>query len=90
MKEARVSSEKNVEMVIEDGIDAYIADNKFRHRDPRFAEADKHKERHNKEVAKRFDRAIIFQPRDFTVNPDKSFCICPQANECTKAAATAS
>jgi len=75
--DAGFHSEKNVEMVIEDGIDAYIADNKFRHRDPRFADADKHKERHNKEVAKRFDRAIIFQPRDFTVSPDKSFCICP-------------
>jgi hypothetical protein len=70
-------SEKNMEMLIEQGIDAYIADNKFRHRDPRFADADRHKERFNKEVAKRFDRAIIFQPRDFTVSPDKSFCICP-------------
>ncbi len=64
-------------MVIEDGIDAYIADNKFRHRDPRFADADKHKERFNKEMAKKFDRPIIFQPRDFTVSPDKSFCTCP-------------
>ena len=70
-------SEKNMEMLIEEGIDAYIADNKFRHRDPRFSTADRHKERFNKEVAKRFDRAIIFQPRDFTVSPDKSFCICP-------------
>jgi len=75
--DAGFHSEKNVEMVIEDGIDAYIADNKFRHRDPRFADADKHKERFNKEVAKKFDRAIIYQPRDFSVNPDKSFCICP-------------
>ena len=56
---------------------AYIADNKFRHRDPRYSTADRHKERFNKEIAKRFDRAIIFQPRDFTVSPDKSFCICP-------------
>jgi transposase len=70
-------SEKNMEMLIEQGIDAYIADNKFRHRDPRFADADRHKERFNKEIAKRFDRTIIFQPRDFTVSPDKSFCICP-------------
>ena len=70
-------SEKNVEMTMEAGIDAYIADNKFRHRDPRFARADRHKERFKKEVAKRFDRKIIFQPRDFTVSPDKSFCICP-------------
>ena len=70
-------SEKNMEMVTEAGIDAYIADNKFRHRDPRFADADRYKERFNKEMAKRFDRPIIFQPRDFTVSPDKSFCICP-------------
>jgi len=70
-------SEKNVQMVIEEGIDAVIADNKFRHRDPQFADADRHKEKHNKEIAKRFDRAIIYQPRDFTVSPDKAFCICP-------------
>ncbi len=70
-------SEKNVEMVTEAGIDAYIADNKFRHRDPRFATADRHKERFHKEMAKKFDRPILFQPKDFTVNPDKSFAICP-------------
>ncbi len=70
-------SEMNVAMVTESGIDAYIADNKFRHRDPRFATADRHKERFHKEMAKKFDRPILFQPRDFTVSPDKSFCICP-------------
>jgi len=70
-------SEKNMEYLIESGIDAYIADNKFRHRDPRFSTADRHKERFNKEIAKRFNRPILFQPRDFTVSPDKSFCICP-------------
>lgn len=70
-------SEKNVEMVIQGGIDAYIADNKFRHRDPRFSTADRHKERFKKEIAKRFGRPITFQPRDFTVSPDKSFCTCP-------------
>jgi len=70
-------SEKNVQMVIEEGIDAVVADNKFRHRDPRYATADRHKERFNKEIAKRFNRPIIFQPRDFTVSTDKTFCICP-------------
>jgi transposase len=70
-------SEMNVAMVTEAGIDAYIADNKFRHRDPRFATADRHKERFHKEMAKKFDRPIVFQPRDFTVSPDKSFAICP-------------
>ena len=70
-------SEKNVELVTESGIDAYIADNKFRHRDSRFKDADRHKERFNKEMARKFDRPITFQPRDFTVSPDKSFAICP-------------
>jgi hypothetical protein len=70
-------SEKNVEMVIEDGIDAYIADNKFRQRDPRFADADRYKERFKKERAKRSGVPSIYQSKDFTVSPDKSFCICP-------------
>ncbi len=75
--DAGFHSAMNVQMVIEEGIDAYIADNKFRHRDPRYATADRHKERFNKEIAKKFDRPIVFQPRDFTVSPDKSFCTCP-------------
>jgi transposase len=70
-------SEINVALVTEAGIDAYIADNKFRHRDPRFATADRHKERFHKDMAKKFDRPILFQPRDFTASPDKSFAICP-------------
>jgi transposase len=41
--DAGFHSAMNVQMVIEEGIDAYIADNKFRHRDPRYATADRHK-----------------------------------------------
>ena len=70
-------SEKNIQMVIEEGIDAVIADNKFRQRDPRFKEAGRYKERFKKELAKRLGRKSIYQSKDFTVNPDKSFCICP-------------
>ena len=70
-------SEQNVKMVMEEGIDAVVADNKFRHRDPRFTTADRHKERFKKELSKRFSRPITFQPRDFTVSADYSFCICP-------------
>jgi transposase len=75
--DAGFHSEKNVEMVIQDGIDAYIADNKFRQRDPRFADADKYKERFKKERAKRSGVPSIYQSKDFTVSPDKDFCICP-------------
>jgi transposase len=70
-------SEKNVEMVTESGIDAYIADNKFRHRDSRFKNADRYKERFKKERAKQSGAPIIYRPKDFTVSPDSRFCICP-------------
>jgi len=70
-------SEKNVQMLMEQGIDAYVADNKFRQRDPRFKDAGRYKEKFKKELAKRFGRKSIYQPKDFTVSPDRDFCICP-------------
>ncbi len=70
-------SEKNVQMLMEEGIDAYVADNRFRQRDPRFKDAGRYKEKFMKELAKRFGRKSIYQPKDFTVSPDKDFCICP-------------
>ncbi|HEB55671.1 MAG TPA: hypothetical protein ENI98_05070, partial [Gammaproteobacteria bacterium] len=48
---------------------AYIADNRFRKRDPRFAEADKYKP--PKSLPKRF------RPRDFRYDPDQLTCTCP-------------
>ena len=42
-------TEANMQMVMEEGIDAYIADTQFRKRDPRFADVDKYKERFRKE-----------------------------------------
>jgi DDE family transposase len=42
-------TEGNMQMVMEEGIDAYIADTQFRKRDPRFAEVGKYKERARKE-----------------------------------------
>ncbi len=70
-------SEKNVQMLMEEGVDAYVADNRFRQRDPRFKDAGRYKEKFKKELAKRFGRKSIYQPKDFTVSPDKDFCICP-------------
>jgi transposase len=70
-------SEKNVQMLMEEGIDAYVADNKFRQRDPRFKEAGRYKERFKQERARRSGTPIIYRPRDFSVSPDKDFCVCP-------------
>ena len=70
-------SEKNMQHLMEEGIDAYVADNKFRQRDPRFAEAGRYKEKFKKELAKRLGRKSIYQPKDFTFSPAKDFSICP-------------
>jgi transposase len=70
-------SEKNVQLVLEDGIDAVVADNKFRQRDPRFAEAGRYKEKFKQDRAKITGVPSIYQSKDFTVSPDKDFCVCP-------------
>jgi hypothetical protein len=44
-------TEKNMEMLFTGEIDAYVADNLFRKRDPRFADYERYKERTRKERA---------------------------------------
>ncbi|MDY6894249.1 MAG: transposase [Thermotogota bacterium] len=61
-------TEQNMKMLFSEEIDAYVADNLFRKRDPRFADAERHKKRH---------RRNLFAPRDFTFTEDLSHCICP-------------
>jgi len=45
-------SEKNMKMLSLEGVDGYVADKLFRKRDPRFADADRYKERYRKERAR--------------------------------------
>jgi len=71
-------TEENMKMVMEAGIDAYIADTQFRKRDPRFAGVDKYKERSRKERKEYFGTADLYRPhRDFTMSDDQRCCICP-------------
>lgn len=59
----------NVAALADERIDAYIADNKFRRRDPRFTEADRYKPQ--KAKPKRFT------PSDFRYDPERLTCCCP-------------
>jgi hypothetical protein len=60
-------TEANMKGVMEQGIDAYIADTQFRKRDPRFSEVDRYKERFRKERAEYYGAVDLFRPhRDFT------------------------
>jgi len=70
-------TEANMQMVMEEGIDAYIADTQFRKRDPRFATVDKYKERARKERAEYFRTSGLYRAKEFTISEDKRFCICP-------------
>ena len=70
-------TENNMKMVMEEGIDAYIADTQFRKRDPRFAEVDRYKERFRKERAEYYGTSGLYRAKDFTMSEDKTHCICP-------------
>ena len=71
-------TEKNMEMLAEKQIDGYVADNRMRKRDPRFADAGRYKERHRKERAAFEGRSkSTFKSSDFTFAEDLSHAICP-------------
>ena len=68
-------SEANLKHLAEEGIDAYIADNKFRKRDPRFLQADRYKPKKKKNPNAKFKNS------DFIFNKDEKRCICPAGKE---------
>jgi hypothetical protein len=45
--------------------------------DPRFTEAERHKERHRKERRQRKGKPPVFKPQDFDYDPQQRTCICP-------------
>lgn len=70
-------NENNMEMLATEEIDAYVADNQFRKRDPRFADYDRYKVRHRKELNARKSGHKLFAIKDFTFPKDLSYCLCP-------------
>ena len=68
-------TEKNVQALFEQKIDAYIADKQFRKRDPRFATAHRHRARHLAELRK--SKGSCYRPADFMYDPVSQTCICP-------------
>lgn len=68
-------TEDNVKALFEQKIDAYLADNQFRKRDPRFATAQEHRKRHQEEVRK--SKGGKYRPADFIHDAASGTCICP-------------
>ncbi len=70
-------TEANMQRLFAEEIDAYVADKLFRQRDPRFAGADRYKERHRQDQARKTGRGRLFAAADFVFPEDLSHCICP-------------
>jgi hypothetical protein len=68
--DAGFHSEANLKYLADRGIDGYVADTFFRKRDPRFADAARHKPSDK-------DPTGLFRPQDFRCAQDLSHCICP-------------
>lgn len=70
--DAGFHTEANMKLLFEEGIDAYVPDTQFRRRDPRFAEAGRHKPAPKKPPTGRH-----FGPQDFVYDPNQQTCTCP-------------
>lgn len=77
--DAGYHSEANLKALAESGIDAYVCDNDYRSRDARYAGQAEHKAKPDplwdkRKVAR---KTRCFQPADFALADDHSYCICP-------------
>src|SRR5512139_1553494 len=77
LADAGYGSEENAKYLSDEHIDGYLADPMFRKRDPRFAEAARHKPTRPDEPFAKRKREIPFQPKDFNIAQDRSHAICP-------------
>jgi hypothetical protein len=77
LADSGLHSETNLEYLFTHGIDGYVADTRFRQRDPRFATADRHRPTRPNAPWARPKARGLFTPKDFKLDPAHRFCICP-------------
>lgn len=75
--DAGYASEHNMQYLFENGVDAYVADNLYRKRDPRFKDAERHVPTRPDAPFAKPKRNLLFQPKDFQLAQDHSHAICP-------------
>jgi len=77
--DAGYHSEENLSALAERGIDAYVCDNGYRKRDPRYAGQDQHRGKPDPLWDKRpkAEKVRLFTPEDFRLSEDNAHCICP-------------
>jgi len=75
--DAGYHTEENLKQLQEQKIDAYIADNQMRKRDPRFLETKKYRVRHQRDKQQYFGTRKIFSNHDFHYDALSQTCTCP-------------
>src|SRR5262245_257501 len=74
-------TEANLKQFAEQGIDAYVPDNGYRPRDPRYVGQDRHRSKpaplYNKTPPPQPQTPGVFRVQDFHVAQDHSHCVCP-------------
>jgi transposase len=77
--DAGYSSEANLKALEIQRIEAFIPDNGYRQRDPRYEGQERHHDKPDPlwDKQKKEDKPRVFRPRDFEVAADLSHCICP-------------
>jgi transposase len=77
--DAGYHNEANLEQLAERNIEALIADNGMRKRDPRFAEQDKYKAQPDPlwDKSATEKKETLFGPKDFAYDEQSKTCICP-------------
>ncbi|MDP1862995.1 MAG: transposase, partial [Thiobacillus sp.] len=80
--DAGYHSEANLKHLAKLNVDALIADNGMRQRDPRFKDQAKHKQNpdplHDKSGNKKAKKqTAVYRPEDFNYDPDTRSCVCP-------------
>jgi hypothetical protein len=77
LADSGMHSEKNLEYLFENGINGFVADTRFRKRDPRFATVARHQPARPDAPWARPKARGLFMPKDFELDPGQRFCICP-------------
>jgi len=73
-------SEENARLVLEQGLDAYLPDTKFRKRDPAYATAGRHRRAVDRKKL-RYRPRSHFGPSEFSYDRKKKTLICPAGKE---------
>jgi hypothetical protein len=77
LADSGLHSEANLEYLFTHDIDGYVADTRFRKRDPRFATADRHRPTRPDAPWARPKPRGLFTPKDFELDAEHRYCICP-------------